>query len=341
MALVTERSRLLNGLSAGAMLALPLAADGLDRYLGPDLSLAAINGPTQCVVAGSVDAVQALQARLAADGVDSRLLHISAAGHSHMVEPVLESFEKRVAAVRLKPPSLPWISDVTGRPVSPEEAVDPAYWTAHLRHTVNFSAVLETVLTAGDAALVEVGPGRTLGSLARQHPAYREDRPVVASMPHPSDETPGPSVLLTAAGQLWQAGVPIDWAALHGGERRRRVPLPSYPFQRRRFRIDEAPEPSAPDTAAFGGEATADAGVRWRSDTEAAVAAAFHAILGLRPTDGHRSFFELGGDSLLAARMTAVLRRELGVPVGVRAVFRAPTVVGLAALVDEQRAGGS
>ncbi len=337
MTLVLERGRLLGSVPSGAMLALPLPVEDLTPRLGADLSVAAVNGPAQCVVAGTADAVNALRETMAAEGVDGRLLHISTAAHSHLVEPMLAGYEKSVAGVRPMPPEITWISDRTGRPVGADEAVDPAFWSGHLRHTVNFSAALETVLGHGDAALVEVGPGRTLGGLARQYPAY-DGRPVVSCMPHPADEVAGPAVLLGAAGRLWQAGVPVDWAAVHAGERRHRVALPTYPFERRRFRLGEEPQAVARDVGPAGpAPAPVDAG-EWETATQRAVAEAFRAILGVDGLDGHRSFFELGGDSMLAARVAAVLRRELDVKVGVRALFKSPTIVTLAAAIDELRA---
>ncbi|HWF82871.1 MAG TPA: beta-ketoacyl synthase N-terminal-like domain-containing protein [Streptosporangiaceae bacterium] len=345
MTLVIERGRLLGGMRAGAMLAVPLPARDVERRLGPDLSLAVINGPAQCVVAGSASAVTTLQSSLAAEGIDSQVLHISAAAHSHLIEPSLPAFEKVVASVTLHEPVLDWISDRTGRQVTRDEATSPSYWSAHLRHTINFSAALETVLANRAEPLLEVGPGRTLSGLARQHPACPADRTVVPSMPHAADDVPGEMVLLTAAGRLWQAGVPIDWTATHGGSGRRRVPLPTYPFERRRFRIGEPLEASQPEDAGSAGSVgspgsavSVSAGPAWDSTTQAAVADAFQSILGIERIDGNRNFFDLGGDSLLAARVAAILRRELGVTIGVRSIFLAPTVIGLATLLDEGQA---
>ncbi|MBC3842412.1 acyltransferase domain-containing protein [Streptacidiphilus sp. 4-A2] len=366
MALVLARGRLLGSVGPGAMLALPLSVEQLGPRLGAELSVAAVNGPGQCVVAGRPDAVRGLQEALAAEGVEGQLLHISTAAHSHLVEPLLADFEKQVAEVRPQPPELPWISDRSGALVSADEVTDPSFWSGHLRHTVNFSAALGTVLGSGDAALIEVGPGRTLAGLARRHPECAEDRPVVACMPHPADETDGSAVLLDAVGRLWQAGVGIDWSALHADRRPLRVPLPTYPFERRSLRIDRAPAPRPvpraepqplgtplvtqpapqPDPQPMAQpeprpvpRPVADAG-QWATTTEQVVAAAFRSILGVERLDGHRSFFELGGDSMLASRVAAVLRRELDQPVGVRTVFRTPTVAGLAAALDQQRAAG-
>lgn len=332
MTLVLERGRLLSE-TAGVMLAVPLPPEDVERRLGSELSMAAINGPAQCVVAGPIVAVTALQSSLAAEGIDCRLLRISAPAHSQLMEPSLPAFEKAVASVTLREPVIEWISDRTGQPVTRDEATSPAYWSAHMRHTVNFSAVLATVLGSGTAPLVEVGPGRTLCGLARQHPACQPNRMAVPTMPHPSDDVAGGAVLLTAVGRLWQAGVPIDWAALQDRSDRRRVALPTYPFERRRFRIGHPIEPEQHDAAAEAGNA--DAAPAWSTPTEAAVAAAYQAILGIDRVEGNRDFFDMGGDSLLAARVAAILRRSLGVTVGVRSIFRAPTVIGLARSLDE------
>lgn len=371
MRLVLVRSAILDRAPDGAMLAIPMPVDRVAGWLGAELSLAAVNGPEQCVVAGPRAAIAALSERCRAEEIDARLLRISAAAHSHLVEPFCAEYEQAVAGVTLNPPRLPWISDRTGTPVTAAEATDPAYWSAHLRHTVNFSAVLETVTADSSAVLLEVGPGRTLSSLARQHPGHAEHQPVIPSLPGAHDEVAEPAFLLTAAGQLWQSGVPLDWAALHSGETRRRcTTLPTYPFQRTSFRLDSgadgapvatAPTGTASTTGSTGtdnligtdsgsgaimtgqhaptAEATPALTVRWQTPTEAAVAAAFTAILGAEPRQPDADFFSLGGDSMLASRVAARLRRELDVQIGVRAVFGHPTVGGLAAFLDGKPAG--
>jgi len=328
LALVLERGRLLGSLPDGAMLAIPLPEHEVTPLLGAELSLAALNGPRQCVVAGPVTAVAELRRRLDADGVEVRLLRISTAAHSSLVEPVLSGYEKRVAEVRLRAPEIPWISDRTGAFVTADEATDPAFWSAHLRDTVRFADTLDTLLRHDDSALLEIGPGRTLTGLARQHPTREADRTVVPTMPHPADETSGPHTLMTAVGTLWQAGVAIDWAAVHEGERRYRTPLPTYPFEEQRFRLDGADDFDRPDLV--------EDFVASTTPTEAAVAAAFGTILGLREVGVDDDFFELGGDSMLAARIIRLIRRDLGADIGVRSLFRAPTVAALARLIDEE-----
>jgi len=338
MRLVLTRSELLDRAPEGAMLAVPVPVERVEGWLGPDLSLAAINGPEQCVVAGARAAIAALEQRCQAEGIDARILRISAAAHSHLIEEFCLDYEQAVAGVTLNPPQLRWLSDRTGDPVTAAEATDPRYWSSHLRHTVNFGAVLDSVTRDSTAVLLEVGPGRTLSSLARQHPGHAEHQPVIASLPSAHDEVAETAFLLTAAGQLWQSGVAIDWTAMHEGETRRRVTtLPTYPFQRRRFRLD-GDTPEAMLGQPPGEPSGEDPGARWETPTQAAVAAAFAAILGIEPEDAEVDFFDLGGDSMLASRVAARLRRELRVQVGVRAVFTSPTVAGLSAYLDEKLA---
>ena len=344
LTLVLERGRLLDSLPDGAMLAAAMPEHDLEPLLTGRLSLAAVNGPAQCVVTGPADQIAQLHRRLVERAVDARPLNISAAAHSVLVDAVADEFEQRVAAVTLNPPSIPWISDRTGEPVSDEQACDPASWRAHLRHTVRFSEALQSLLAAGERAVLEVGPGQTLGTLARRHPAYRPGTPIVSSMPHAADPADDDAFALGALGQLWQSGVEIDWAALHPDDSPRRTPLPTYPFQRMQFRLGaaavtpatQAAEPAHP-VRAQPDIAQATPGELFPADTEQAVAAAFGEVLGMSDVDGHDDFFELGGDSLIAARLVATLRRTAGAEVSVGALFRAPTVTRLAALIDQER----
>ncbi|WP_164018516.1 type I polyketide synthase [Pyxidicoccus trucidator] len=346
--LVLERSRILASLPAGAMLAVPLPESELVPLLQAGLSLAAVNGPAQCAVSGPVADIEALQARLTARGVESRLLRIPGAGHSHLVEPSLAAFSASVQRVERRPPQLRWISDLTGAAVSAEQAVDPAYWAAHLRHTVRFGEALSTLLAGPASIFLEVGPGRTLATLARQHPDEGTHLSV-ATLPHPADDTSDLVSALTAAGRLWAAGVPLSWQGLHAGARRQRVPLPTYPFERQRYLV-EAPDTPAP-VSGQAGEGSLPASPRSDAATVPTatgpelpetgdptvhrIATAFAEVLGLSRVGLHDNFFELGGDSLMAAQLIARLRPHVSTPLRVKAIFRAPTVARLARYLEE------
>jgi acyl transferase domain-containing protein len=331
--LVLERSRILASLPAGAMLAVPLPEAGLVPLLQarPVLSLAAVNGPSQCTLSGPVADIEAFQALLTERGVESRLLRIPGAGHSHFVEPALAAFTACVQRVERRPPQLPWVSDLTGNRVSAEQTVDPAYWAAHLRHTVRFGDALGTLLSGPPSVFLEVGPGRTLATLARQHPAAGLHL-TVATLPHPADTTSDLVSALTAAGRLWAAGLPLSWQGLHAGARRRRVPLPTSPFERQRYLVEAPDLPVEADVLVPAPEEAASAP---EDVTVHRIATAFAEVLGLPRVGHHDNFFELGGDSLMAAQLIARLRPHVSTPLRVKAIFRAPTVARLARLIEE------
>ncbi len=339
VALVAARGRLLEELPPGAMVAVSLPEAQLRPLLDSGLDVAAVNGPDQCVVSGPRQRTDRLAAQLEQRGVEVRRLHISAGAHSSLVDPVVDVFAEQVAGLRLNPPALPMLSDHTGGWLTAEQACDPAYWAAHLRAPVRFSDVLAGLLD-GDArhALVEVGPGRTLTTLARRHPAHRPDDLLVTSLPHASEDEPEAAHLLRAAGRLWLAGRELDWSGLNDGERHRRVPLPTTAFQRLRFAID--PDPAVPVSIAPAAPATTgpadpdDDYVEPHGAVQRAVARAFEQILGAGGVGARDSFLDLGGDSLIAARLTAWCRREYGIAVTVREIFATPTVEALAGRIE-------
>src|SRR5579864_6553426 len=166
-----------------------------------------------------------------------------------MVEPILAEFGAAVARLRLAPPAIPFLSNVTGAWIRDEEATDPDYWVRQLRQTVRFGDGVAELLCESQRVLLEVGPGQTLGTLAMQHPGRGPRHLFLSSLRHPQDRRPDEEVLLAALGELWLGGVSVDWRAFWAGERRRRVPLPPYPFERRRHWIELAAQ-AAGSTAA-------------------------------------------------------------------------------------------
>ncbi|MER7577584.1 type I polyketide synthase [Streptomyces sp. NPDC126514] len=341
--LVVERGRLLQGLPTGAMLALEMSEEQVLSLLPPGLTVAAVNGPRRCTVSGPAEPVVAFAADLGGRGIDSRLLRIPTAGHSALVEPIMEPFEKFVSGLDLRPPQIPFLSDMTGTWAEEAQLTDPAYWSAHLRSTVRFSQALETLVAGPRRLLLEVGPGRTLATLTRQHPAVGREHRIVHSMPHPSESTSERAVLLAAAGQLWSASHPPAWGPMHQ-ERRRTVKLPLYPFERQQFPL-ECPmdTPVMPTTASAFDEpfplthaesTPAPAAIRPRSATPAArIAQALADSLGLSDIGEHDNFFDRGGDSLMAARLAAWIRETFAVDLPTKDVFLSPTAAALAQAV--------
>ncbi|MGQ0715387.1 MAG: SDR family oxidoreductase [Gemmatimonadaceae bacterium] len=249
IALVTLRGRLFETLPEGAMLSVPLSEPELQPLLGSELSIAAINAPALCVASGPVRAIEALEQQLAARGIDAGRLRINVAAHSTMLEPILAEFGECVKRLRPRAPKIPYISNVTGTWITPEDATDPTYWVRHLRGTVRFANGVGELLAERQRVLLEVGPGQTLVTLTRQHPLRAPSHIAIPSLRHPKDPQSDVAFVLATLGRLWMAGIDVDWAAFHAGERRLRVPLPSYAFDRQRYWI-EAPKEGGPRESA-------------------------------------------------------------------------------------------
>ena len=245
--LVALRGRLFEKLPSGSMLSVPLSEAEARNFITDGLSIAAVNGPHLCVISGATAAIDHVERDLSDKGMHSTRLHISVAAHSQLVEPILGEFAQFVRTLEFRAPSIPYISNVTGKWIRAEDVSDADYWVRHLRQTVRFSEGLEELLRMPDRILLEVGPGQTLNTFARQQPPGDGNRstPALASLRHPRDLQSDTSFLLNALGRLWLAGVPVNWTGLHSNERWR-VSLPTYPFQRQPYWI--APGQQLPTT---------------------------------------------------------------------------------------------
>ncbi|MEH2112689.1 SDR family NAD(P)-dependent oxidoreductase [Nostoc sp.] len=240
--LVAARGQLMQQLPSGAMLSVPLPEEEVKALLDENLSLAASNAPALCVVSGTHDAIDAFQNKLQVRGIDCRRLHTSHAFHSPMMEPILEAFQKEVSKVKLHPPKIPFVSNVTGTWITAEQATDSNYWAKHLRQTVRFAAGIDTLLQEPNRILLEVGPGRTLCTFTKKH----LDSPGLSSLRHPQEKQSDVRFLLNTLGKLWLYGVQIDWSKFYTNEYRHRLALPTYPFERQRYWIE--PEKLSPLT---------------------------------------------------------------------------------------------
>ncbi|MFZ0962497.1 MAG: SDR family NAD(P)-dependent oxidoreductase [Terriglobia bacterium] len=241
MALVAARGRLMQSLPGGSMLAVSAPAEEIAPLLNERLSLAAVNSPSLCVVSGETEAVKGLEEELSKRNVTSRHLHTSHAFHSKMMDPILATFAREVERVDLHPPGIPIVSTVTGTWTHSEIATSD-YWARNLRQTVRFSNCVQELMKEPSRILLEVGPGTTLGTCARQHPGGSGKRIVLSTIRHPQEQTSDIAFILNTLGRLWLANVEIDWSEFYKNERRHRVPLPTYPFERQRYWVEPSPE---------------------------------------------------------------------------------------------------
>jgi acyl transferase domain-containing protein/thioesterase domain-containing protein/acyl carrier protein len=234
--IVAERGRLMQSLPAGAMTAVTLSERDVSPLLGKRLSLAGVNGEQQCVVSGPEDAVAELERTLSTNHVSYQRLRTSHAFHSEMMAPILETFAAFVGRFKLSPPAIPCVAGATGDWLTDSEACDPGYWARQLRQAVRFADGVAVLLKDENTLFLEVGPGHALSALVGQQ--CRSRQRIIASMRSQRESVSDIEPLLTALGRLWAAGKAVDWRGFHAHESRRRLQLPTYPFERRRFWIE-------------------------------------------------------------------------------------------------------
>jgi len=363
--LVAQRGQLMQSLPAGAMLAVALPEAEARALCDDALDLAAVNGPARTVIAGPIANIEALEQRLRGAGIQNKRLHTSHAFHSQMMAPILPAFERCVAKVERRPPRLRFLSNVTGTWADSRDVTGVAYWVRQLRETVRFSDGLSALFQDPARVLLEVGPGQTLATLAAHHPHRPTGSAAYGSMSRRSDDA---TALLVALEELWLAGVEIDWNGYHEHERRRRVGLPTYPFDRRRYWLD-APhlvastrEPAEQlvdvsradlgvDAVAFRGETASRPNharpalehpyVAPRDDIERKLAGIWETLLGVEPIGVDDDLFDLGGDSLMAVQLVARIGAEFGLELSAHTLLEAPTIGDLARSIGDRLHAGA
>ncbi|TCP54572.1 amino acid adenylation domain-containing protein [Tumebacillus sp. BK434] len=351
LALVAKRAKLIQALPNGSMLAVPMSPADLEPLLGDTLSLATINTPNHCVVSGPTEAVAALEQQLLGRQIACLRVQSSHAFHSQMLAPIAGEFAALVQSFQPQAPHTPFVSNVTGTWITAEEATDPFYWARHMCQTVRFADGVTALCEDPNLLLLEIGPGQTLTSFALQQLA---DRIVLPTLRPSYEKRSDLQFLLGTLGQLWLTGVPLDWQGLYTHEQRLRVPLPTYPFERKRYWIDAKPQRAAAaaaqhalqqtgETAAPQAQASqavharpqlATAYVEATNDFERAIIAIYQQLLGIEGVGIHDSFFQLGGNSLLGTQLVSRLRSVFGIDVPLRTLFEAETAAELAAAVQ-------
>jgi len=353
--LVALRGKLMQSMPAGSMLGVPLPPTELQTHIhnNKDICIAAVNSPSGCVLSGPREPLERFAADLSSKGIDTRFLHTSHAFHSSMMDPILDSFKTQAAAIPFKSPTIPYISNVSGTWITIEEASSPAYWANHLRKPVLFSKGIEELLKLENAIFIEVGPGKTLSTFVNRHTGKTQGHPVVNLIRHPNEETSDQKYLTEKLGLLWLAGKTIDWKGYYNGHNKRCIPLPAYPFEKKRYWMElknglaaQGPQAVEVSTSSSSLHDTAqqDSQSNYNNNyaapstpTEEALAKTWQAFFGIPRIGITDDFFELGGDSLKATALAAKIHKELDVPLPLTELFNSPTIKGLARFIDKSR----
>jgi amino acid adenylation domain-containing protein len=349
--MISVRSRLMQKMPRGSMLSVRANEAKVLALLDGTLDLAAVNGPQLCVVSGADDAIAAFTAKLDAESIVSRKLVTSHAFHSRMVEEALPPFAEFVRGIRFNEPQIPVVSTVTGRWLTAADIARPEYWTRQLRQTVRFADAITELAGTPERIFLEVGPSETLVQLIRQTIGQvagsqaGSKQPgahvVLASLPSSREGLRADAAIQNALGRLWTSGASVDWAKFHDGARRKRVLLPTYPFERKKYWVE--PIPSVPSQ--YGVESAQTLTLVSESNqvpllpsTEVSPMATFASqtsslLIGLKSliadlsgvelndADTGASFLELGFDSLFLTQLTQSIQAKYRIKLTFRQIM--------------------
>ncbi|MFD8383480.1 type I polyketide synthase, partial [Streptomyces sp. NPDC059679] len=245
--LVVARGRLMEELPAGGAMASVQATESEVAPLltgrADHVSIAAVNGPSAVVVAGDEDAVAEIEAHFAGEGRKTKRLRVSHAFHSPRMEPMLEEFRALVAELSPRAPVVPVVSNLTGAQATVQELTSADYWVDHVRQAVRFADGIGWLHGHGVDTYLELGPDGVLSALTRtcldntatDGDLDEDPEGPGAAVPLLRPGRPEPVAVTTALAGLHVRGVPVDWDRYFAGTGVRRVDLPTYPFQRRRY----------------------------------------------------------------------------------------------------------
>ncbi|MBV8179507.1 MAG: acyltransferase domain-containing protein [Mycobacterium sp.] len=344
---VSMRARLMHAAPRGVMVAVALGPDALAEHLTGDVDIAAINEPGGCVVAGSEESIRQFSDRLTEKGIVARRVRTSHAFHSRLMDSMIPEFTGFLSRLTLREPQIPLLSNVTGTWLAASEATNPATWARQVRSTVRFSDEVDVLLADPHRVVLEVGPGGTLTASATRHPKWSSGHHAIRLMRHHAQNRDDRDAFLLALGQLWSAGVDIDWAPLRDGQSGHLVTLPGYPFERQRHWVEHRQTSWVADAAVTNGAApaasaaeTTQAAKTGKSPMEATLQRIWGQCLGLGSVDRNANFFELGGDSLVAISVAITASSE-GLDLTPQDLYDNQTVATLAkALTARYAAGG-
>jgi acyl transferase domain-containing protein len=355
--LITARARLMESVRApGCMVSVGAGADAVAPLLAgyPDVAVAAINAPQQCVISGGVGSIAAVTAELTARDMDFKRLAASQASHSPLMAEVTAQLREALDGIRFTEPAITIVSAVSGQ-VARLNEIGADYWVRHITEPVNFMAAMRALDRRGKHLFIEIGPFTTLTPLAKR--CLPGSRHIWLASVRPSDRDG--TITLDAVAKAYAAGQPISWPDFHQGRDGRKTGLPTYAFDRRSYRLPAGPAARTPADPA-GPAARTPVGPAAR--TPADPAPADPAPADPAPDDGGRTtaitelirrkiaavlefpdladvgadveFTDMGMDSLLAVKLRKELCASLSISFPTPEIFSNPTPRALAQFLD-------
>lgn len=326
--LIAIRGLMVSKLPGGSMLSVRAGVDRIASLLPETLSVAAVNSPQLCVIAGPDHSIEEFQDLLDTHAILHKKLFTSHAFHSAMMDPILAEFKTLVSSVKLEKPRKPIISTVTGKYLTDAEATDPAYWTEHLRKTVRFSDALQTISELDYPILLETGPGNTCTTLAWQQ-LDRNSITAVSSL-EKKELSGGRSAILQALGKIWLAGIQPEWHEFYQSQLVKRIDLPTYSYQKKNYwALSAVPVFTSPKDIITMPKQNFIEKIKSILENASGI-----EMDGVTP---EMSFIEIGLDSLLLTQVAITLKNEFALPITFRQLNEEyATIDSLAAYISSQ-----
>ncbi|OOK84606.1 phthiocerol/phenolphthiocerol synthesis polyketide synthase type I PpsE [Mycobacterium kansasii] len=337
---VALRARLMHESPPGAMVAVAVGPDEVAQYLSPGVELSAVNDPGNCVVAGPKGAIREFTQRLNEAGIPVRRVRAGHAFHTSAMDPMLDEFQAFLSQQQLSAPRTPLLSNLTGTWLTEQQVTDPATWTRQISSAIRFADELDVVLADPGRVLVEVGPGGSLTGSAIRHPKWSAAHRAVRLMRHPIQNADDRDTFLRALGELWSAGIEVDWTPRRATQPQL-VSLPGYPFARQRHWVEpkhmvwsQVPAGSNGSPVGAGaGAGTVEVAQNGESQTETTLRRIWEQCMGVSSIDRNANFFDMGGDSLMAISIAMSAANE-GLTITPQDLYEYPTLAALTAAVD-------
>lgn len=336
--LVIARGKVMHESATGQMVSVRMDNSSIKALLPQECIICCENGPDNYVVGGPAAEVQAFIDKLP-EGTVNKVINHSNAFHTELMSQAARDYAAAFDGVTLNPPHIAFASNVTGKLISDEQATSMDYWLSHILCPVKFQDGLDAVMN-DNTVMVEVGPNRTLSGLATACgvPAMR----VVTTMPHVKENKDAEQCAYEALGKLWLGGYDVDWSAFYQQQQRRRVSLPVYAYQRKRYWIDP------PEVKVISSKMVSDDEVIDEAEVETPQSKTLGLVerllcerLGHSNINASDNFFDLGGDSLVATQLVARIKDETGLEISFNAFLSAETVGDITDKLNELKSGES
>lgn len=350
--LVAERGRIIQSLPKGSMLSVNMSAQEAMKYCGDNISLAVENTDTLTVLSGKTDDINNLAVALG-EKTPCRVLHTSHAFHSFMMRQGAEQFRKALKNVSFHEPQIPYISNVTGGWIKPEDVFDPEYWIGHMTGTVRFRDGAIKLKDTKCRYFFEVGPGNTLSVFMRQNLHGSENVAVFDTIKAAKEAGGDLAYLLNTLGNAWAKGLRFDLNAFYKADALCKISLPGYPFDSTAYwigahytgerTVNPIPlgEKESSDTPPQERADVSTKYVQPDNDLEKSLTEILEEVMGIHPIGVTDNFIELGGHSLIAAQVISRIRDMFGLEINLKQFMDNPTIRQVADAIFDQIASSS